>query len=345
MRQAALSALVGALVAVLILWSHSKGDINRTAYGDGLIYRYVASHLDEPRADVDPVVSSRGTSLRYGRLGLPGAIWLLSAGRASAMPWAQAGLMVLSAAIACAAMSRLIPLGPLAAMLPFLAPGFPEALSGGFADAFAAALCILAALLTVRRRWMWATIVMAIAILSRENAAIVLLAPAAWGIVKRDRRAGLLALSLVPTMIWYGIIASRYGHIPVLDPYLRTTTQTVGPPFVALYRSLAHPASVGAEIVLCVHIVAAVIGIVCGRRSILGLLVAATSLQLLISGPFAWQLLGEATRTAVLLQVFVVGAIAAWVARGSLPSDLLVAGAPQTAGMSSSNSPQHAPST
>ena len=344
MRQAALSALVGALVAVLILWSHSKGDINRTAYGDGLIYRYVTNHLNEPKADVDPVVSSRGTSLRYGRVGLPGAIWLFSAGRDSAMPWAQAGLMVLSAAIACAAMSRLIPVGPLAALLPFLAPGFPEALSGGFADAFAAALCILAALLSVSRRWTWATIVMAIAILSRENAAIVLVALGAWGIVKRDRRAGLLALALVPTMIWYAIIASRYGHIPVLDPYLRVTTQTVGPPFVALFRSLAHPASIGAEVVLCVHIVVALIGIVCGRRSILGLLVAATSLQLLISGPFAWQLLGEATRTAVILQVFVVGAIAAWVARDSLPGDLLLPGSSQKTGRPPSNSPQHATS-
>lgn len=324
MRQAALSALLGALVAVLILWSHSKGDINRTAYGDGLIYRYVAGHLDQPRAAVDPVVSSRGTSLRYGRIGLPGAIWLLSAGRASAMPWAQAGLMVFSAAVASAAMSLLLPIGLLAALLPFLAPGFPEALSGGFADGFAAALCVFAVLLCVRERWLWAAIVMAIAILSRENAAIILLGLGAWGLLKRDRRAVLLALSLVPTMIWYGIIAERYGHIPVLDPYLRVTTQTVGPPFLALLRSIAHPASLEAEIVLCLHILAAGVGIVLGRRTIFGLLVAASSLQLLISGPFAWQLIGEATRTAVILQMFVVASLGAWVARDSLPNGLFV---------------------
>jgi hypothetical protein len=323
-RQAALSALLGAFIAVLILWSHAKGDINRTAYGDGLIYRYVASHLDQPKAEVDPVVSSRGTSLRYGRIGLPGAIWLLSAGRATAMPWAQAGLMVFSAAIASAAMSRLMPIGLLAALLPFLAPGFPEALSGGFADGFAAALCVCAVLLCVREHWFWAAMVMAIAILSRENAAVALLGLGAWGFLKRDRRALLLALSLLPTMIWYGIIAARYGHIPILDPYLRVTTQTVGPPFVALFRSLAHPASVGAEIVVCFHIIAATIGIILGRRTIFGLLVATASLQLLISGPFAWQLIGEATRTAVILQVFVVSAIAAWVGRDSLPTTLFL---------------------
>jgi hypothetical protein len=309
-KRAAASAVVGALIAVLILWSHSKGNINRTAYGDGLIYRYVASHLNEPRATVDPVVSSRGSSLRYGRIGLPGAIWLLSAGRSEAMPWAQAALMVFSAAAASAAMALLVrPAGPLGALLPFLAPGFPEALSGGFADAFAVALCLWAVVLAVRDRWGAASIVLAIAILTRENAGVVLLGLAAWGVLKRSPRVVLLGLSVIPTIVWYLIIAGRYGHIPLFDPYLRVTTQTIGPPVVALYRSIVHPASTAAEFVLLAHLLAAAVGIIAGRRTIFGVLVAAASLQLLVSGPFAWQLIGEATRTAVILQTFFVAAI------------------------------------
>jgi len=344
MKQAAISALLGAIVAILILWSHSSGHIDRTAYGDGLIYRYVASHLDQPKNAVDPVVSSRGTSLRYGRIGLPGAIWLFSAGRSNAMPWIQAAIMVISAAIASAAMSVLLPIGLLAALVPFLAPGFPEAISGGFADAFAVALCVGAVALCFKDRWLWATVVMAIAILSRENAAVVLLALGGWAVVKRAPRGAFLALAVIPTIIWYGIIASRYGHIPLLDPYLRVTTQTVGPPLIALYRSLAHPASAGSEVVLCLHLAAAAVGLYLGRRNVFGLLVAATSLQLLISGPFAWQLIGEATRTAVILQMFVVIAIAAWVARDRLPAGLQLPLCRHNGRMRSSQTPHYATS-
>src|SRR5205809_6059297 len=91
---------LAALVALGALIAVSRGHVDRMAYGDGLIYRYVASHLTTPPSQVDPVVSSRGSSIRYGRIGFPALIWLASAGHDSVMPWAQAALIVLSAGFA-----------------------------------------------------------------------------------------------------------------------------------------------------------------------------------------------------------------------------------------------------
>ena len=51
---------VGSLLAAVIVIASWAGDPeHKTAYGDGLIYRYVASHLSTPPGEINPVVSER----------------------------------------------------------------------------------------------------------------------------------------------------------------------------------------------------------------------------------------------------------------------------------------------
>src|SRR5438094_8124298 len=71
----------GAAIAAAILLGSSHGDLDKTAFGDGLIVRSVAARIGAAPQDVNAVVVSRGTSLRYGRIGMPGVVWLLAGGR------------------------------------------------------------------------------------------------------------------------------------------------------------------------------------------------------------------------------------------------------------------------
>src|SRR6266550_685028 len=134
------AALLASLVAASALAAISRAQINNTAYGDGLIYRYVAGHLTTPPNQIDPVVRSRGTSIRYGRIGFPALIWFTAAGHNSAMPWSQAALIVLAAGAAGAATSILFPrAGPIGAALAFIAPGFSLSVVGGYGEVLAVA--------------------------------------------------------------------------------------------------------------------------------------------------------------------------------------------------------------
>src|SRR5687768_276568 len=130
------AAVAAAIVAAGIVLASSRGNVERMTVGDGEIYQYVAAHLAQDPEDVHPVVMERGTSLRYGRVGFPALIWLASAGRPSAMRYVQPILIVAAAAAAGAASATLVPrAGPLAPLVPFLAPGFSISVQGGFADA------------------------------------------------------------------------------------------------------------------------------------------------------------------------------------------------------------------
>jgi hypothetical protein len=307
------AAALGGAIAALIIVASSGGNVDRMTEGDGLIYRYVASHLATPADEVHPVVVERGTSLRYGRVGMPAVLWVASAGRPAAMPYVQPLLMVLSGAIAAAATAMLLnTAGAGIAVLPYAAPGFPLAIAGGFADAFAIALCLLAVVAVTRARWLAAAVLMSLAILTRENAVFILAALMVWvALHHRWTIAAILASSVLPFVAWSAVVAARYGSAPSLDPYLRDTG-TVGPPLVALWRALTQAAAGGALAIAVIHVVVACLAVLLVRSSILGLIAALCAIQVLISGPFAWELIGEATRTAVFLQLFTLMAFVAW---------------------------------
>jgi hypothetical protein len=313
-KRAAAAALIGAVIAGAIVLASSRGHVADMTRGDGQIYQYVAANLGRAPQDVHPVVRERGTSLRYGRIGLPVTIWVVSAGQPSAMPYTQPLIMLAAAAAASAAAALLLPgAGPLAPILPFVAPGFSLSIAGGYAEALGVALALWAVVFALRRRWGWCAVMLAWAILTRENTTAILVGIAAWMIWRGSTKSvPVIAASLVPVAGWWVFVKQRFGYIPPLDPYLREQTNTVGTPGVALVQSFTDAASGRAAAMAAFHVGLAVAAIALARRSLFGLIATVLSLQVIVSGPFAWRFIGEAARTGVFLQLFVALALVAW---------------------------------
>ena len=301
-------------MASAVVVGSSGGDPDRLGYGDGLIYRYVASHLTTPPDQIHEVVRVRGTSLRYGRIGLPILIWLGSAGQDEAMPYVQSAILIIATGAASAALVAMFPgAGLLAALAPFLIPGFVMTLAGGFAEAFAVGLVLWAVIMAMRERWWLCAALISFALLTRENVAWLAVGLFAWLIIRqRYRGAAILTTAIVPLIGWYLVVAARYGHVPLLDPYLRTETDTVGVPLLAPLRSLTEGFATPSVIIAAVHLGLAAIAFTLVRRSMVGFLAAATAVQMLITGPFAWRFVGEGVRTAVFIQPFTLLAVIAW---------------------------------
>jgi hypothetical protein len=311
-------ALGAALATAIVVAQWASDPDHRTAYGDGLIYRFVAAHIGADEADVarfdpDRVVIDRGTSLRYGRIGMPALVWLVSGGRASVMPTTQPIVMVFAAGAACAGVAALLPRGgPLSAALPFVAPGFPLAIAGGYAEVVAVAFGVWAVRFALRDRWWMSALLLAAAILTKENAAFILVGLGLWLVVKnRWRAAFILATGLIPVAAYWLFIADRFGHIPPLDPYLRVSTTTIGTPVVALIHSFTDAFSFESIVVAVIHIAAGVLAIAIFRSSLFAVIGSVAALQLLSVGPFGWKFIGDATRISTIFEVFVVLTITA----------------------------------
>ena len=306
--------LLGTGLAVVIVLAASKGNIHLTAEGDGLIYRYVALHLDTPPDQIDPVVVERGTSLRYGRIGLPGAMWLLAAGQPEAIPYTHALIMVASAGAAAAAVVVLLPGGGMLGLaLTYLTPAFSLSLAGGFAEVPAIAAALWAVVFALRRRWWLCSALLSVAILTKESMLLVLIGLALWVFIWGPLNAlGPLAATVIPVGIWYVVVRDRWGFIPLLDPYLATSDGHRGAPFVALARGLVDPPHAHGLITGLVHTGLGVAAIASARVSLLGFLAAVSTLQLLTAGPFAWAFIGEAVRVFLPLQLFTLLALVVW---------------------------------
>lgn len=118
----------------------------------------------------------------------------------------------------------------------------------------------------------------------------------------------LLLLSSVPVLGWYWYVAVRYGHFPILDPYLRVTTTTIDTPFLAVWRSLTDsPAA--SVLLVAIHLAVAVFALTQFRKGLIGAIAAASALQIVSAGTFAWHFTGEATRAFVFLQLFAILAL------------------------------------
>lgn len=311
-------ALGAALATAIAVAQWASDPQHRTAYGDGLIYRFVAAHIGADEADVarfdpDRVVIDRGTSLRYGRIGMPAIVWLISAGQARVMPTTQPIVMVLAAGFACAATAALFPrAGPLGALLPYLAPGFPLAIAGGFAEVVAVAFGFWAVWFALRARWWPSALLLAAAVLTKENAAAIVVGLGVWLVLSRRwRPIFLLAAGMVPVAAFWLFIAGRFGHIPPLDPYLQVATTTIGTPVTSLIDSFTDAYSTASLLTAAIHVVAGIVVIILVRSSLFALIGSVAALQLLSVGPFGWRYIGDATRISTIFEVFVVLAIAA----------------------------------
>lgn len=312
-------AVGSSLAAAIVIASWAGDPAHRTAYGDGLIYRFVAAHIGAspeqlPTFDPDRVVIDRGPSLRYGRIGLPAAIWLVSAGRADVMKFTQPLVIVVAAGVAGAAAAALLPgAGIFAAAIPFLAPGFALSIAGGYAEVLAVALGLWAVVFALRDRWGASALMLSLAILTKENAGAILGGLALWLLLRRrPRPIATLLLGLVPVVAWWLFIADRFGHVPPLDPYLREATTTIGTPVISLIRSFTEAYSTESAVWAGLHVALGVLVVVLWRSSLFALIGAVASLQLLAAAPFGWRFIGDASRISSIFQLFVILAIVAW---------------------------------
>jgi hypothetical protein len=303
---------LGFAAAVLVIVVYSHGDVGRMTSGDGLFSRYVAQHLDATPDSLDPIVAARGPSLRYGRIGLPAAIWLLSAGRPGGMRYAQPVIMALAAGVIAVATSRLFPERATAiALLPFLAVGLTLSVAGGYTEALAVAFTLWAVVATMRERWAAASILLALAMLTRENCVLILGGALVWsGSRKRWWGAAILAASILPVAAWHLIVAARFGHLPLTDPYVWAGAHTPRLPFVSLARGFTDYGDTAA-VTAGIHVALWIVAFVVARRSLFGVLAVAAGLQLALVPLLNWQYAGDTFRLFVLLEVFTVLALAA----------------------------------
>jgi hypothetical protein len=325
MKRPLAAALVGGAITLALVVAVGHGDVDQMTYGDGLFYQYVASHMDAQSADLNPKVAARGPAFRYGRIGLPAAIWLLSAGKPGAMPYVQPVIMILAGAAIAAMATELVPaMGLGAAVLPFLALGLSLSLSGGYAEPVAAAFAMAACLLALRRRWALAAVALSLTMLTRETAVVFLLGLALWTLSGRERRGFLiLSLSVIPVVAWHLAVAARFGHLPLADPYLKTKEVGLSAiPFSSFAKAFVDfPAGVVATAAL--HLILAAVAVACVRRSALGATAAATAAQIVFLPLLTWHYLGDAFRTFTFLELMTILAVAAWwKADGAVPDEL-----------------------
>jgi hypothetical protein len=306
-RRLALALLAGSAFAIIVIGIASHGHTDRMIFGDGRMYRAVASDLDANDPTIQEFIRTRGTSLRYGRIGLPVLIWVASAGKTGAMPYAQPAVLVAASAAIAGAASILIPRGsPLVALAPFAAVGLTVSLTGGFAEPVAIAASMWA-VVAARRDAPWtAAAFLSVAMLTRENALAVLLGLVVWYSLRREhKRAVVLAASLVPVATWYAIVVERFGHLPFLDPWLSQVSSSLGTPVFALWDPLTNR-GIGSSLSVLAHLALAGFALTRWRTSDMGTVAAACGLSVLFLGYDVWRFIGDATRVSSLLEVFVV---------------------------------------
>ncbi len=304
-----MAGLAGAVFALVFLGLMSRGSIERLTFGDGVLYRAVASDLDADASSVDPIVGASGPALRHGRIGLPALIWLLSGGQEAAMPFVQPLIMVLCAAgIAMVSVALLPGSTPIFGLAPFIAVGLTASLAGGFAEPLAVFLSLLGVLAIERDHRWGAAAALAGAIFARENSIVVVVGVVAWLVLQpRFRDAAAVATAVVPVAAWHMIVDARFGHLPLRDPWL-IDTGALGVPFLAAGRALGQVSPAGIALIV-VHLGLALVALRLWRRSPLWAVAAVAGPAALSVGEFSWRYIGDATRLSAFLEVFVILAV------------------------------------
>ena len=315
MRRIVLAGLLGAVFAAVFIGLMSGGDVDRMTFGDGQLHRLVASDLTVGESDVHPAIDGSGPALRYGRIGFPAVLWAFSGGQKAAMPFVQPLLMVLCAAGIAMTTVALMPQHTLSMGLsPFVAVGLTASLAGGFAEPLAVLLSLLAVLLVERNlRWPAAG-ALAGAMLTRENAVVVVVGLVAWLLLRRRiRDAAAISISVVPVAAWHLIVGERFGSIPLRDPWL-IDTGALGVPFVAVGKAFGDVSASGVAII-AVHLLLVAVALKLWRTSALGMVAAVSALPMVSVGAFSWRYIGDASRLGVFLEVFAILAVIAVLTR------------------------------
>lgn len=182
------------------------------------------------------------SSYYWGHPGYGWAAWLASiGGHPSAVPDALLAVGLLSLLVAGAAASMLAgslgwtPWGGLAVALH---PGLVFAVANDTSEPLGAALLVLGLLAYVRGRLAWALVLLAALCLVKEPLVLVPLAIAAWELWRNRRRPPLVALAVVPALLWWLYIRVHLGSFPSGQGSSR-----LGWPFAGWEKALLDAAS------------------------------------------------------------------------------------------------------
>jgi len=188
----------------VVVFRHSAGY-------DGQTYYYVAD---------DPFLRRRAfhSPQRYGRIGYPLLIWALTRGQRNARPVAMVAINLVAVAAVAYLAGLIVALvgrggGMWWALAAALNPSLLIAVQKDLAEPLMMALTLAGLLLYLRRRILWAALLFAAALLTREVAVLFLLpllAAEVWA--RRAWPAAALALSAGPYLAWQAVMARALGQ-------------------------------------------------------------------------------------------------------------------------------------
>src|SRR5439155_12437729 len=145
-------------------------------------------------------------------------------------------------------------------------------------------------------RWGLATLLFAIALLTKEVAITVLAGTILWQLSKRAYKSMLLAAAILPYLAWSVFDQHRYGYYPWSDPWW--SSHAFGAPFVVWWKTLSG-GGVGA-VVAAVHAVLAVSILLLCRRNQMATVAAVSGLQVFVTVREDWMYLVDGVRGVVM---------------------------------------------
>jgi hypothetical protein len=230
-----------ALVVITIPLLHAHGTAWFFREGDAYLYR--ATALDPFGTGKSFVAVGRTLEIpyRYGRIGLPFASWLLSAGRPRLVPWWL--IVIHLAAIAAipglaAALLDSYGAPALGGAVALASPGLLLIHDYVYAEPLLIALVLFGFNLEARNRPRAALGVLAYAVLVKEIAALALI-PLVWRALRRRDlwSAAAGASALVPYAAWSVWLRFRVGEFPFHN---HTVSEAFGWPGVGIHQALAQ---------------------------------------------------------------------------------------------------------
>ncbi len=206
---------------------------------DGQWYHAIAHDPLLRRGTADAMDDSRDSArLRYRRILIPTAAWLLAAGNDAWVDWAYRIVMLGAFALGGGWLAALAQAGgrsPLFGFAFVLVPASVAAIDREAIDVWLLAFCCAFALYTrFLRRPRLLYVLLVVAALARDTGLLLTAAYCLWLLWERRFRAcAAFATAAVPALAWYGFVASRTVAVGSLG--------SVAFPFSGVVNRLTHP--------------------------------------------------------------------------------------------------------
>ena len=246
---------------------------------------------------------------RYGRIGMPFAAWLLALGHPAAVTWSLVGLHH-AAFIALPLLSTTLleqyGAPAIGGAVVLAIPGLLAIYDRPYAEVVLVALLLATVLAVTTRRVRWAWCLLALAILTKETAAIAI-APMVWYSLRnrRPREAAAWCSALVPYLAWACWVRIRVGDFPVpgTDRVEKRALSFPGGGLRVVLRDKSSSAEIAFLVLATVAV--AIAGAWLARPSLLSGYALTFGLFAACAGPSTLRFSGETLRLLSVPQAFV----------------------------------------